>query len=186
MSTAERLAELAAVEAAVWQELARAATDRTHEWRTPVLATVDGNLPDARTVVLREVDAGARQLVLYSDARAAKIGQLAAQPRAVLLAWSPRLRWQLRLRIEVEVHTGGLAVASRWARLKLAPSAADYLSALAPGAPLQAPGSLPPAEARAHFALLQAAVRSIDWLELHPDGHRRAAFDADGARWLQP
>ena len=39
---------------------------------------------------------------------------------------------------------------------------------------------------RAHFALIEATVDSIDWLELHAQGHRRAAFDAAGARWLQP
>ena len=31
---------------------------------------------------------------------------------------------------------------------------------------------------RAHFALVEAAVEAIDWLELHAQGHRRAAFDA--------
>jgi hypothetical protein len=34
--------------------------------------------------------------------------------------------------------------------------------------------------------VLFARVDSLDWLELHRDGHRRARFDADGARWLQP
>jgi hypothetical protein len=29
-------------------------------------------------------------------------------------------------------------------------------------------------------------VQSIDWLELHADGHRRAIFDETGARWVQP
>ncbi len=186
MTAPERPADLAAIDAAIWLELARAATDRHHDWRTPVLATVDGDRPDARTVVLREVDAAARRIAIYSDARAAKIGQLAAEPRATLLLWSKHLGWQLRLRLLISVQTEGLAVRSRWARLKLSPSAGDYLSALAPGAPLQSPTDTPPAEARAHFALLEADVEAIDWLELHPAGHRRAAFDAAGARWLQP
>lgn len=186
MTAPARLTDLAALDAAIWRELARAAADRHHDWRTPVLATVDGELPDARTVVLREVDATARRIALYSDARAAKIAQLSAQPRATLLLWSRRLGWQLRLRLLVEVQTDGLAVSSRWARLKLSPSAADYLSAVAPGEPLQAPETTPPGSGRAHFALLDAGVEAIDWLELHPAGHRRAAFDAAGARWLQP
>jgi pyridoxamine 5'-phosphate oxidase len=29
-------------------------------------------------------------------------------------------------------------------------------------------------------------VQSIDWLELHRDGHRRAVFGDGPARWLQP
>jgi pyridoxine/pyridoxamine 5'-phosphate oxidase len=42
----------------IWKELGRASVDRHHAWRTPVLATVgcDGS-PNARTVVLRKVDA---------------------------------------------------------------------------------------------------------------------------------
>jgi pyridoxamine 5'-phosphate oxidase len=39
---------------------------------------------------------------------------------------------------------------------------------------------------RAHFALVEASVEEVDWLELHAQGHRRAAFDATGAHWLQP
>jgi pyridoxamine 5'-phosphate oxidase len=186
MPAAGRLSTLAEIEAAIWRELERATLDREHGWRTPVLATIDAGAPDARVVILREVDAAARRLGVFSDARAAKIAQLAATPRATLVAWSPRLGWQLRLRLEVRVETEGLAVTSHWARVKLSPSARDYLSAIAPGAPLQAAGTPPHARQRNHFAVLQAQVLAIDWLELHRDGHRRAAFDADGARWLQP
>ena len=39
---------------------------------------------------------------------------------------------------------------------------------------------------REHFAMVNAEVESMDWLELHRDGHRRARFDATGARWTQP
>ena len=42
------------------------------------------------------------------------------------------------------------------------------------------------AEAGASVAVVTAKVRSVDWLELHADGHRRAHFGADGAQWLQP
>lgn len=182
-----RLAELPAIEAAIWQQLARACHDRHHAWRTPALATVDAEgLPQARTVVLREVEAAPRRLWIYSDARAAKVVQLAGQPQAMLLAWSSRLSWQLRLRLRVTLHTGGLALASRWARVKLAPSVGDYLSARAPGLPLDgaAPALLP--EDRAPFAALEAEVLAIDWLELHREGHRRARFEGHDACWLQP
>ena len=53
----ERLTSLAAIEAEVWRQLALAAHDKHHAWRAPVLATVDGDAADARTVILREVDA---------------------------------------------------------------------------------------------------------------------------------
>jgi pyridoxamine 5'-phosphate oxidase len=39
---------------------------------------------------------------------------------------------------------------------------------------------------REYFAVINAQVLAIDWLELHLDGHRRAVFDEHGARWVQP
>ena len=61
----------------------------------------------------------------------------------------------------------------------------DYLSPLPPGAPL---GQAAPERAsRSQFAVVSAQVQSIDWLELHADGHRRALFDASGqGQWLTP
>ena len=193
MAAAERPDSLAAVKTALWQELARAPHDKHHDWRTPVLATVDGDAADARTVVLREANEESATLTIFSDARAGKLAQLQAHPVGTLVMWSKRLSWQLRLRVEVSAQTEGLAVTSRWARLKFSPAAQDYLSPLAPGQALDGrpDGKVPPpiaapAAERGHFALLQARVLSADWLELHREGHRRARFDEDGARWLTP
>jgi hypothetical protein len=59
------------------------------------------------------------------------------------------------------------------------------LSSQAPGDPLG--NTISARGERAHFALLEAGVQSIDWLELHAQGHRRARFSIDAtARWLQP
>ena len=196
-----RPATLADVHTALWQELTRAPRDKHHEWRTPVLATVDGDVADARTVVLREVDAESATLVFFSDARAGKLAQLRAAPLGTVVMWSRRLSWQLRLRVALSADTEGLAVATRWAQLRLSSAAQDYLSPLPPGIEATAPAVPAQAQAqeqaivpvlrsappeRGHFALLRAQVLATDWLELHRDGHRRARFDADGARWLVP
>lgn len=193
MAAAQRPESLAAVKTALWQELTRAQHDKHHEWRTPVLATLDGDAADARTVVLREVNAEDATLTIFSDARAGKLAQLQTHPVGTLVMWSRRLSWQLRLRVQLSAQTDGLAVASRWARLKLSPAAQDYLSPQAPGQTLAPhtdveapPITTAPAAERGHFALLQARVLSADWLELHREGHRRARFDVEGARWLTP
>jgi hypothetical protein len=116
------------------------------------------------------------------------------------------------LRVQLSLETSGLAVSSRWARLKLTPARFDYLSPLPPGSLLDTPGSLldtpgslldkpasplgspdlqhhaadPPRESREHFAVIAAQVVAVDWLELHALGHRRALFDQAGRRWLTP
>ena len=182
---AARLDSLQAIENALWRELQAAPHDPQHPWRTPVLATTDGRSGDARTVVLRQADRAQALLLVYSDARSAKVAQARTHPEATLVMWSPALSWQLRLRVQLEVSTDGLELSSRWAQLKLHPGAQDYLSALAPGTPLDS--ALAARGERAHFAMIEARVHSIDWLELHAEGHRRARFGGETTpTWLQP
>lgn len=181
-----RIQTLGLLHRACWDELDRATREREHGWRTVALATVaaDG-CADARSVILREVDAAASCLRIYTDARSLKVAQIRAQPLGSLLAWCPRLSWQLRLRVRLRVDTGEPAVRPRWARLRLTPGAQDYISALSPGSPL-GDGAMAADMAASHFALVHADVLAMDWLELHADGHRRALFDTDGERWVQP
>ena len=182
--SAPRLESLAEIETGIWRELALAVRRKQHAWRVAVLATVDGNAADARSVVLRDLEADSRTLLLYTDSRSPKAVQVAAHPQGMLVLWSEALGWQLRLRVTLSLETSGLRVSSRWAQLKLTPAAQDYLSPLAPGSALGS--SKPPRDSREHFAVIAAQVDSVDWLELHADGHRRARFDAAGATWLAP
>jgi hypothetical protein len=179
-----RLDDLQQIESAVWRELQAAPVRRGHEWRIGVLATTDGELGDARSVVLRDFEAGSRTLMVYTDSRSPKTTQLATHPLGTLVLWSASLSWQLRLRVSLQVETSGLRVSSRWARLKMTPGAQDYLSPLPPGSPMARPA--PERGSRDHFALLLLHIQSVDWLELHADGHRRAGFDERGRRWLAP
>ena len=182
-----RLATLTEIEAALWQELTRAVHDKHHEWRTLVLATIGGTAnqpsPDARNVVLREVNASAKQLTIYTDSRAEKSQQIAAHPTGTVVMWSRRLGWQLRCRVRLSLQTSGPTVAARWESLKLSPAAQDYLSPLAPGMPLTESAIAPATQH--HFAVITASVTSIDWLELHREGHRRAVFGDQPPAWLQ-
>lgn len=182
-----RLATLPQVEAALWLQLEAALGEKEHEWRTPVLATVDGEAADARIIVLREVNRREKQFLFYTDERAGKVAQLLKRPHGTVAMWSRRLGWQLRCRVRLSLEMSGLSASSRWARIKLTSAAKEYLSAMPPGAPLadvQHPGS--GAVARPYFAVISAEVESIDWLELRPDGNRRAIFDEQGPRWVQP
>jgi hypothetical protein len=134
--------------------------------------------------VLRDIEAAARTLLIYTDARSAKAQQAGLHPQGMLVLWSDPLGWQLRLRVHLMLQTSGLEVSSRWAQLKMSPAAHDYLSPLPPGSTLAHP--LPQRGSRGYFAVLSAEVQAVDWLELHADGHRRAIFDAKGPRWVTP
>ena len=180
-----RIESLHLIESACWREIERAARERDHAFRVMTLATIGpGERADARSIVLREVRTTPRELIFYTDDRSPKLAQIQAHPRGTLLMWSALLGWQLRLRVTLAPMDDGLEVSSRWTRLKLSPAAHDYLSPMAPGTPLGQPSQ--ERGSRAYFAVVSARVTALDWLELHADGHRRALFDDQGARWVQP
>ena len=180
----------------IWQELARAVQDRHHEWRTPVLATVQmGGTPNARMVVLRQVDADLARLIIYTDSRSDKVSELANRSEAMLVFWSKRLSWQLRVRISATVHVTGPLVDAAWERVRQTAAAGDYLSAAAPGSTLPAapaikdgtqPTNSSNPTSQHHLAIIEAQVQEIDWLELARNGHRRARLRADTWDWLTP
>jgi len=179
-----RLTVLREIEATVWRELAACVDDKKHPWRVGVLATTDGEVAHARSVVLREWDAATRTLTIFTDARSPKVREIEAHPLGTLVLWSEKLSWQLRLQVQLAIETAGLRVSSRWARMKMSPGAQDYLSPLPPGSPLV--HAVKTRESRGNFAVVTAQILTTDWLELHAEGHRRAVFDAQGGRWVAP
>jgi pyridoxamine 5'-phosphate oxidase len=195
-----RLQQLDEIEERIWSELERSVAPRPrvhgepddpvpgpvpapHEFRIAVLATVDDGQADARSLVLREVDPAERRLVFYTDARSPKVRQIQASPQGTLIFYSRELGWQLRIQVRLAVETTGLAVSSRWAKLQTSAGARDYRSVVAPGCQLDAP--LSDLGARGHFAMIEAMAETLDWLELHPDGHRRAVLGAHNRHWVQ-
>ena len=71
-----RLEDLETIEQTVWSELARAPRERSHGWRVGVLATTDGRMADARSIVLRDCDPSERSVVFYADSRSPKVQQI--------------------------------------------------------------------------------------------------------------
>lgn len=184
MMTAARLESLHMIERACWLALADATREREHPWRVMTLATVDGERADARCIVLRDIDEAKRRLVFYTDARSPKVAQMIAVPQGMLVGWWPQPGWQLRLKVQLSIETAGHEVSSRWARVKLSPSAHDYLAALPPGTPVDR--YQPERGSREHFAVVTATITDMDWMELHADGHRRARLGGAASTWLTP
>lgn len=176
----------------VWQALQRAPLDKHHEWRTPVLATVDAQgRPQARTVVLRQADRDGATLTCFTDARSPKCAELRERPQATLLFWSPRLGWQLRAEGTARVITDGPLVDAAWARVRTSPAASDYLAPHPPGHALgddtdNAPATASTATDTHHLAVLQIRIDTMDWLLLDRPGHRRARIEGERVDWLVP
>jgi hypothetical protein len=113
---------------------------------------------------------------------------LTSQPKSVFVFWSSRLGWQLRVSVNFTLLSKGPLVELLWNEVKESPAASDYLSSFAPGTPLAQSNNKTKDEAldTSHFAVLNAQVLEIDWLELARTGHRRARLTADSWEWLVP
>lgn len=185
---------LDAVRGEAFRLMARGVADRRSPFRSPTLVTsgTDG-CPRPRTVVLRAFDPGLRRVVVHSDARAAKMAELAADPRAALHVWDAGQQVQVQL-AGTAARQPDDAARAEWARLH-AGSRAAYRVRPTPGTPLDDPASadadrLDDDAAYANFAVIHLEVTGMEWLHLARDGHRRAAFtwagDAWQGRWLVP
>jgi pyridoxamine 5'-phosphate oxidase len=181
-----------------WLRLTRGAADRRSAMHTVTVATAGAEGPQARTVVLRGADRGARTVRFHTDVRTPKVAELAADPRVSVLAYDPRAKIQLRLSGLAAVHDADVVADAAWAGS--APgSRLCYRAPLPPGTTLDAPGAADPTDAlraadsetgRPNFRAVLVTVARIDWLYLAATGHRRAGFEWDGAawrgRWLAP
>ncbi|MEL6266464.1 MAG: pyridoxamine 5'-phosphate oxidase family protein [Pseudomonadota bacterium] len=185
--------DLDAVIEAAWTRLARGASDKRAAFNTVTLGTLGAQgWPETRSVVLRRVDALQRRLVVHTDRRSTKAGEIEADGRVSLLFWDPRARLQVRVWGQARVLADDPLTDEEWARLS-PHGRRIYRVPLAPGRPIDTPAQgdgLAEADGRDVFAVVPVTAMRLDWLHLRGEGHRRARFDlgTDGwqGRWLAP
>jgi hypothetical protein len=184
---------LTAVRDEAFRLLARGVADRRSPFHTPTLATLGTEgTPRARTLVLRGFEPALRVLRLHSDARSAKLAELAHQPRCCLHVYDAVAQIQVRLDATAAIHADDDRAEAAWAASRPF-SRMCYAAPDAPGTPLAAPPPAPrDAEAgRANFAVIRLTFDRLEWLWLAAEGHRRARLtwkdgDAMEATWLAP
>ena len=176
---------LADVLAEAWGRLGGAVRDRRSALHSPTLVTsgLDG-APRSRTVVLRGVDSGRRELRFHTDTRSPKVAELARDGRASLHVYDAALRYQIRLEGRAAVEVDNPAVEAAWAETQPM-SRLTYRIEPGPGAPLRAARAYDDGAdsvdgdraGRRNFAVVVFTAESIETLSLAHDGHVRARFD---------
>ncbi|MEM6531726.1 MAG: pyridoxamine 5'-phosphate oxidase family protein [Myxococcota bacterium] len=160
----------------LWAKLVRAKADRRSPWRTPVVATVSDEGPEARIVVLRRVEIG-EALSFHTDARSAKYPQLERNPRITWVFWDPRGNVQLRATTVATVHRGD-AIAQRAWDTQSPPAQELFAQPGRPGAPFGDSTQIPDP-----FVWVRCTVEKLDWLWLTEPQHVRFRWiGAEGAR----
>ena len=176
-------AHLSQLPDAIWQRLATACNDTADPFRLPAIATLASAAPTIRTVVLRNSDALQRTLTFYSDSRAPKLAELAAQPQNAWLFYDPRDRTQIRARGVATVHQMDLVSSRTWNQLPEFQQAI-YTTEFAPGSPIAAPCPNPlNTSGHPHFAVVVTTIEQLEWLQLGEPFHQRASFAFEDGQW---
>jgi pyridoxamine 5'-phosphate oxidase len=167
-----------------WSSLREGVKHGVHPFHTPVLATVFGQDPDIRTVVLRHAHEKQRQLICHTDVRSPKVSMMQKNHRVAWLFYDREAKVQLRLYGEVSVHSADTIAAAHWENCTQS-SRRCYLAPGAPGVVLAGHGerSSDANEGFDNFAVISCEVSAIDWLFLRASGHLRARFDWNNDHW---
>lgn len=177
----------------VWTRLAAGAIDRTHSFYLPAIAiTSPAGEPTIRTVVLRKVDRAGSVISFQADRRSPKCEMLARNPAVAWLFYDDVARIQLRVKSVASIHTDDEIAKAAWAEVPVS-NRMNYAGEFSPGTAIPRVYRSPTQwreAGRENFATVLCSVMQIDWLMLHPEGHRRLRFTIDGAstthEWLVP
>lgn len=199
----EEIVDLAFVENLSWEMLVEGATDRKSAMHQAVISTARDNLAFMRTVVLRRVDPGTREVYLHTDHRSKKMEDIERNGQLSWLVYDQSLRTQIRLSGKTTIHHLDDLCAEQWSKTGHH-SRRYYMTDQPPTTHLdQSSTGLNAAltafdytleESEAGFQNFVVVVTHTDWMEwfyTHSKGNRRAVFTyTDGnlssATWLMP
>jgi pyridoxamine 5'-phosphate oxidase len=165
------------------KHIQRGVVDRKSFFRHPVLASTDGPNIFQRIVVMREFDFEKKSIVIFTDSKSQKVGQILKYPECSLLFWDPRKKLQISVQSKSHVEIENL----------------HYLSKINDRQQKDFTVNPPPkSEIKAHddyefgdqnrFTVINLAFKSMDVLQLSEQGHIRATHDFENntQSWVSP
>lgn len=180
-----------------WQLLEEALRNRKSGFRTFTLATMGQSGAEARTVVLREVDAESGFLRFNADVRSAKVAELQAHPQATALFYDPAQKFQIRARVSAMIHHRDEIAREAWSATALL-ARRCYLAPFVPSTPLEVfhpnmPEHLvgrEPEEDESiggfeNFSTVRLHITTFETFSLDYEGHRRVlSARAPDSEWV--
>lgn len=182
--------DLSEIETGAWNALEKAAGNPEAALRYLTLCSVDRAMrPQARTVVLRRVDALSRKLAFHTDTRSPKWAEFSENPNATVLGYDADIRIQLRFTGTVTLSGPGTSLAKvawdalpPWTRSTYAGGPPGDEAAFAGEHADPAPEAVEDGPGRDRFGVITFRAASLDWFRLARQDNRRAVFlyDTDG------
>ena len=164
----------------------RGTVDRKSPFKLPALSTSTDNKVFQRIVVARRFIEHDQSLIIYTDYESQKYHQLKTNPSCSLLFWDPKKRLQVQVAGDAYFLDDKL---NYWDKLN-ENQKKDYVINPLPGTEISSSDSYSYDSAEPRFEVISIHFKTLDVLELSPDGHRRAKsiLNKNGRKdfWLAP
>ena len=99
------------------QDLHAAVKDAAHDYHLFTVATSSNNIPEIRTVVLRDVNLDNYEISFHTDSRSPKYNQLVKNSSVSALFYSVNKRTQIRIKGKAEASNDNNLLSSLWNKL---------------------------------------------------------------------
>ena len=116
----------------IWDLLVQGVVNKNSKFHTPTLSTINDNVINSRTIVLRKVDKKAKMLFFYSDSRSRKVLNIKQNNNVTVHLYEPRFRLQVQLYGNAHIENKTTKTRGIWNSLSDF-SKINYLSELTPG-----------------------------------------------------
>ena len=164
-------------------------SDGKNPYHTFILATLNSNQSEARTVVLRDLKEKPLTIFFNADYRSSKIKQLHSNNICTALFYNPQRRVQLRFKATSIIHYDNIVSKSTWKKTPLQ-SRKCYMGKYTPGERLSSwspnipskylkidPDKEDSESGLKNFTCIELKTIEIDILKLYHDGHIRFKVD---------
>ena len=163
----------------IWDLLAQGVVNKKSKFHTPTLSTVNGNMINSRTIILRKVDNKTKMLFFYSDSRSRKVLNIIQNNNVTVHLYEPRFKLQVQLYGHAKIENNSEKTKNIWSSLNSF-SKKNYLSALSPGEKIDSLDNLKyntdNKKAYSNFSLIYFKVTKLECLQLSDIKNIRVEF----------
>jgi len=170
-----------------WNELLKGTKTGQHPFHTFSLSTISNNIPNARTIVLRQVSKKNREISFHTDNRSSKYNEILSNKNVCSLFYDKKRKIQIRISGTAYIdHNTSLSLKS-WKKMTneskicyMGPySPSTMLKEFKPNLPTILPHQITQKDENLgykNFCLVNITIARIDWLSLDHKGHKRILF----------
>lgn len=177
---------LTEIETHIWETLLQSSKSANTPFHQGSFATINNNIPEQRTVILRNVNVTEKTISFNTDIRSLKIEHLQANDSVSWLFYDKYTKIQLRIYGKAVVHYKDEVSELAWEQSRLS-SKMCYATQQKPGNFVENPELIKVNQteisdelltfAHENFAVISSKIYAIDYVILNRMGNKRAYFD---------